>query len=241
MEKKLTARRLFNRVLRLGHGRTHVSDLRTSTTFEHIGEAGPLIVGMFDRVAGIPGWFNVDDCMHFHLVLAMQTAMGIAGDIFEIGSYHGRSTSIMALHLTPSERIVVCDTFQAQTEDHYNRLPSPANLVGNIMSVNPGLDRTKIVIHNCSSTDLSFPPEQKFRFIHIDGGHSRNVVHSDLKLSAKHLMPKGVIVVDDYHHPHWSDVTVGVDRFLSETGEFDVLGDLNRHGALGRKLYLIKR
>ena len=57
------------------------------------------------------------------------------------------------------------------------------------------------------------------------------------------VMPtsQGVIVVDDYHHPHWSDVTVGVDRFLSETREFDVLGDLNRHGALGRKLYLIKR
>jgi predicted O-methyltransferase YrrM len=220
---------------------SHQAELRTSTKFEHIGVAGPLISGMFDRVSNIPGWFNVDDCMHFHLVLQMQTALGIAGDLFEIGSYHGRSTAIMALHLTPRERIVVCDAFQAPSEDHYAQPPSPENLLANLSRVNPDLDRSQVVIHSCLSTDLSLPTEERFRFIHVDGGHSAEVAYSDMKLSAGHLMPKGVLVLDDYHNPQWPNVTAGVDRFLAETRDFDILGDLNRHGALGRKLYLIKR
>jgi hypothetical protein len=62
---------------------------------------------------------------------------------------------------------------------------------------------------------------------------------SDIELAAKHLLPKGVIVVDDYQHAFLPGVTRAVDRFLVERREFRVLADLNRHAGHGRKIYLM--
>jgi hypothetical protein len=54
------------------------------------------------------------------------------------------------------------------------------------------------------------------------------------------LSSGGVIAVDDYGHRDWPGVIAGVDEFLRQRPHFEVLADLNRHGALGRKLYLIR-
>ena len=217
-------------------------DLRTSTAFADIGEAGPLIAGAFQAIAPIPGWFNVDDCSHFHLVLEMQKVFGIMGDLLEIGSYHGRSAAMMSRYLRPSERIVVCDAFDTETEDHdhYDNLPSPQTLRTNLFRLNPHLLDPQIVIHHCLSSDLRLASTERFRFIHIDGGHSSEIAFQDLILANRHLADLGVIVVDDYHNREWPDVTVGVDRFLAQSTGPTILGDLNRHGAIGRKLYLIR-
>ena len=48
------------------------------------------------------------------------------------------------------------------------------------------------------------------------------------------------MVMDDYYNQQWPGVTQGTDEFLADNDEFHVLADLNRHGALGRKLYIIK-
>lgn len=214
--------------------------LRESTSYADIGEAGPLIKDVFSRLKDIPGWFNVDDCGHFFLVLSYQSAMGIKGNLLEIGSYYGRSTALMAKCLEPGERIVVCDAFELDTDDDYGNKPSPENLISNIERVNQKMEKDRIVIHKCLSNDLYLDAEEKFRFIHIDGGHSAEQAYSDLQLCSKHLLPNGIIVMDDYHNNYWPEVTQGTDRFLKESDAFSVLADLNRHGALGRKLYLIK-
>jgi hypothetical protein len=46
------------------------------------------------------------------------------------------------------------------------------------------------------------------------------------------------VALDDYSHPDYLGVTEGAQLFLDERNDFDVLADLNRRGALGRKLYL---
>jgi hypothetical protein len=147
----------------------------------------------------------------------------------------------MAAHLARGERLFICDAFEAPTDDQYATRATIANVLASIARTNPDLDQARIVIHACLSTELALSPKDRFRFIHVDGGHSSEVAYSDLKLATRHAASKGVIVVDDYHNPAWPDVTVGVDRFLSENHELEVLGDMNRHGSLGRKLYLIKR
>jgi len=215
--------------------------LRESTRFLDIGEPGPLIRDVFRTIKSIPGWFNVDDCGHFYLLLSYQSAVGLVGDLLEIGSYHGRSTALMARCLRPGESIFVCDAFQSTTEDPYSDKPSRDNLVANIRRVNPDLELERIVIHACLSNDLRLHPEQRFRFIHIDGGHSVQQTYSDLELCSRHVLSRGVIVVDDYHHRDYPGVAEGTDAFLQRYDAFDVLADLNRHGALGRKLYLVHR
>ena len=226
---------------RKGEVLSHSDYLRESTSYADIGEAGPLIKSIFERIKDVPGWFNVDDCGHFFLVLSYQSAIGFKGDLLEIGSYHGRSTALMAKCLQSDERIVVCDAFESDTDDKYVNKPSPENLVSNIGRINPGIEKDRIVIHQCLSNDLRLASEELFRFVHIDGGHSAEQAYFDLKLCSKHVVPGGIIVMDDYHNKQWPGVTEGTDRFLSESRDITILADLNRHGALGRKLYLTKQ
>jgi hypothetical protein len=132
-------------------------ELRSSTSLAHIGQPGSLTTGLFEPVKHIPEWFNLDDCSHFFLVLSLQSAYGLRGDLFEIGSYHGRSTALMARCLQDHERLVVCDAFEAPTEDDYESPPTPELLTRNVLDLNPKLDPSRLVIHACLSSELSLP------------------------------------------------------------------------------------
>ena len=214
--------------------------LGESTRYKDIGDPGPVITDRFEKMRLVPGWFNVDDAGHFSLALSYQSAAGIEGDMLEIGSYHGRSTSLMATYLQAGEKIVVCDAFESDTDDSYPDRPSVETLIRNIRRLTPEIGDEQIVVHECLSNDLKLEPTDRFRFIHIDGGHSAEQVYFDLSLSRKHTIAGAIIVVDDYHHKKWPGVTEGTDRFLNEVSDVSVLADLNRHGALGRKLYLVR-
>jgi len=240
--KKLVPSRLKKMIWRLrSREAAHAGYLRVSTAFSDIGEPGPLIKDMFESLKEVPGWFNVDDCAHFHLILSLQSAWGFKGNLLEIGSYHGRSTAVMAHYLAPDEKIVICDAFESDTDDHYDDKPSPGKLTANIFRINKTLKKEQIDIHPCLSSELHLDEKERFRFIHIDGGHSVVQAYSDLTLCKRHLLPNGIMVMDDYHNGMWPEVTKGTDRFLQDNDDIHVLADLNRHGALGRKLYLIKQ
>jgi predicted O-methyltransferase YrrM len=196
------------------------------------------MVEVFDRIRTLPGWFNADDCAHFHLILSMQSLNGLHGDLLEIGSYHGRSAGVLAASLQPGERLVVCDAFEAPVDDPYPTVCTPERLWSNLVRVVPALDRNAVEIHACWSHQLDLPAEPRFRFAHVDGGHRKEDALYDLRLSAERLLPGGVMAVDDYRHYRYPGVTEAVDTFLYERGEFSVLADLNRRGAIGRKIYL---
>lgn len=212
-----------------------------TTSFDPEAIPGPLVRDVFDHIKKMPGWFNIDDCTHFFLILSYQRALGITGDILEIGSFHGRSTCLLGYCLQKSEKLVVCDTFELPGDEAYQMPPTPENLIDNVLSVNPDLPLDRLDIRECLSTDLKFEPGQRFRFAHVDGGHSKDIALADLRLCAKHMLPGGVIAVDDHEHPVFPGVTEAIVDFMSQNSEFQVLADLNRHGAKGRKLYLVRK
>ncbi|MFG0257458.1 MAG: class I SAM-dependent methyltransferase [Phycisphaerales bacterium JB043] len=192
------------------------------------------------HLADIPGFFNEDDAMHFFLVLTMQTHMGLHGDMLEIGSYHGRSSALLAYCLQPSERLVVSDVFESEGDGRYTDKPTPDDLMRNILRVVPSLDPASLDIRSGLSTSLRLEPEQRFRFAHIDGAHDADTAHHDIALASRHMLAHGVIAIDDYHHPDWPGVTDAADRFLSENPDWHPIADMNRHIAKGRKLYLAR-
>ena len=53
------------------------------------------------------------------------------------------------------------------------------------------------------------------RYISIDGGHTRNHVMHDLYTAESIISEDGVIIVDDFLHPHWLGVTDGTIEFIS--------------------------
>jgi len=232
---------LTRRVARLWRNKGRMGRRECNTAmFGKDAVPGPLVVEVFEKIRRFPGWFNIDDCSHFSIILAMQNALGLGGDLLEIGCYHGRSTCLMARYLKPGERVVVCDAFEEPTEDDYGERPTPERLWANLLTVNPQLDRKSVVIHEQFSTLLALRGEEQFRFIHIDGGHSRDVALHDMRLCARHLLGHGVMVVDDYQHRGFPGVTEAVDAFLAENRHYTVIADLNRFGAIGRKIYLCR-
>jgi hypothetical protein len=210
--------------------------LRSDTTFRPGAEPGPLTVDICEKIASIPGWFTIDDCAHFALVLRLQSAFGLRGDLVEIGAYHGRSAAVLASFLEPGERLILCDWFGEKPEGLYEPTATPALVRRNLLAVNPSLVDAQLELHASASETLRIA--RPVRFAHVDGGHSRAEAFGDLRCLADHVLPNGVIAVDDYHHPRFPEVTPAVDQFLRERDDYRVLADLNRHGELGRKIYL---
>src|SRR5262249_46227209 len=93
--------------------------LRGDITFAEGAEPGPLAVEIGAKIRNIPGWLTTDDLGHFALILRLQSAFGLRGDIVEIGTYYGRSAAALAHFLEPGEQLVLCDLFHAANRDHY--------------------------------------------------------------------------------------------------------------------------
>lgn len=206
-----------------------------------IANPGPMLTDVAPRIAAIPGWFNIDDLSHFTLVLKTQAAGGMRGDLLEIGCYHGRSAAVLAMHLQTGERLFLSDAFDLPLSDPYGDTPTPERVWRNLDVAVQNLPRERISIQRGYSSDLELPANARVRFAHIDGGHDSATVHNDLEFCAQRLASGGVIALDDYAHPLYPGVTEAVKEFLGNEASFRVLADLNRSGALGRKLYLVKR
>lgn len=192
------------------------------------------MVSLYEEIKAIPGFFTYDDVVAFTLILQTQTISGVTGDVLEIGSYHGRSTSAIARCVQPSERFIVCDTFERRVEQNYPDPANPAELRQTLHRLAPDLRQLDIQAARSDELDLD---GVTLRFAHIDGGHTHDIVLHDLRLTAAHLAPGGIIAVDDYQHHEWEDVTTAVDAFVVESG-FKVVADVNRWTESGRKLYL---
>lgn len=201
---------------------------------------GPLVTGVAPRLAAIPGWLNLDDLAHFSLVLGTQSAAGLRGDLLEIGCFHGRAAAVLAMHLRPGERLVLVDLFDLPSDEPYGDRPSPGQVRRNLAHALPALDLGQVLILRADSRGLRLPGDLRVRFAHVDGGHAPDTVRADLEQCASCLLPAGVIAVDDYAHPRHPGVTAGTDAFLAANPHWQRLADLNRTGALGRKLYLTR-
>jgi hypothetical protein len=196
------------------------------------------LASSFITASRIPGYFTYDDALVFTTILKMQSSFLLRGDLFEIGTYQGRSAAFLAMCLQPGERLVVNDAFQTETYDTYIDRPSPQTLLKNVRSVVPDLDEDRIRIIEGLSTEITIADDQRFRFAHVDGGHSYETALSDLLLCAEHMVPGGIIAVDDYENYAWPEVTPAVNEFLKRRTDVSVLMDINRQGAIGRKIYL---
>jgi predicted O-methyltransferase YrrM len=179
-----------------------------------------------------------DDVVHFLLVLRMQSALGVKGDILEIGAYYGRSAAVLAYGLSSGERLLLCDPFEGETAYHYERPPTRSAVEHTVSLLSTAGSEGRLEIFEGFSTGLDLVG-RSFRFAHIDGSHGESDALADLRLVIDYIIPGGVMVVDDFGHPDWPGVTRAVRTFLSEREDLVNLADANRHAAAGRKLYLM--
>ncbi|MDZ4657291.1 MAG: class I SAM-dependent methyltransferase [Bythopirellula sp.] len=181
----------------------------------------PQALASWKRLSNISGWFSFEATMMFALIDEVQKANGITGNLFEIGTHHGRSAVLLANMLAPSqEKLAVCDIFEQQGENVSHSGSGNRKIFE--QNVCAQLPRTEALqVFACLSDQLT--AEQignGYRIFHIDGGHNTHEALGDLRLAAKTLTPGGVIILDDAFRDVWPGVSEALLLFLQESPDF---------------------
>jgi len=186
------------------------------------------------RIRGMSSRFAAAICGH---LLRHQSALGIAGDLLEIGTFEGRFFVAMALLLGPGEHALGIDVFT---------WPRPAvydHLLANCVAA--GLERGsytawKIDTRTITAADLRDKlPSGTARFIHIDGEHNAECLRNDLALAHAVLHPRGVIALDDMLHPGYPTLIATVLDYLERHPAMRVLCIVDRESITAAAKFLI--
>jgi hypothetical protein len=60
-----------------------------------------------------------------------------------------------------------------------------------------------------------YPKLQNSRLFHIDGGHFLEVVLNDISIAQQSVSSGGIIIIDDYWHSGFPEVSEAVNRYFS--------------------------
>jgi hypothetical protein len=148
-----------------------------------------------------------------------QRARQVSGATAEIGVHHGRLFIGLTLLQKPGEKSVAIDIFGDQDlnidksgRGDYDRFESNVNLWSSMDDV---------VIHQGDSTKLT--PEVlrekaggPIRLFSVDGGHTAEIVYSDMQLAEATLADGGVVIADDIFNQQWPGVAVGTLKYLAD-------------------------
>jgi hypothetical protein len=155
-----------------------------------------------------------------HAIDALQRRHGIAGSVAEIGVHHGQLFIGMALLQTPDEQSVAIDLFDDQD---LNIDQSGCGDLGHFRrNVAHWAPEADVVIHQGDSTQLKHGDVAalaRVRMFSVDGGHTADIVRSDMELAEQCLVDGGVVIADDVFNEQWPDVCVGTLAYLRDEPE----------------------
>ena len=152
----------------------------------------------------VEGWFNPESAGVWDSFLGFQERSGIEGDFLEIGVWHGKSALLSTMHSRENERCIFVDV--AIREE-------AKKIIGNVKTENTFFIQAKSG-RILNSKVLFEKGSENFRWIHIDGAHTRQHVVGDLKLADMLLCENGVVAVDDFMSASYPQITAGVFDFL---------------------------
>lgn len=187
-------------------------------------------------VRGMSSRFAAAICGH---VLRRQTALGIAGDVAEIGTFEGRFFIALGLALAEGEHAYGFDTFDWPNDGVLARLHG--HCAAN------GLDGDRYTAIERSTAGLS-PAEfsrltggKALRFVHIDGEHSHEALSHDLALAHAALHPDGILCLDDMLHPVYPFLVATVQHYLAAHPEMRLMAILDREDVVAAAKFLLCR
>lgn len=162
----------------------------------------------------IDGWFLKGAAELFLWVDYIQKRNGISGNLFEIGTYQGKSAILLALMVdTNKERFAICDDF----DNKKNKIPVKQLFLKNLNSFFKDISFTEI--YSKESNQLNSKECKNIRFFHIDGGHSADETYQDLQLASRSIIEGGIVAVDDLFNEFWPGVMEGVYKYLTSNKE----------------------
>lgn len=164
----------------------------------------------------IPGWLETIDVAVLWACGQAQHALGVGGDILEIGTYLGKSAVVLGSLLSPGEYLTVCDIFQDVGQSgpagrdewltHYASLRRE-DFERNYRHVH----QRPPIVRQMSSADLrKVERPHSFRLLHVDGSHLYSQVKLDVQLAIDLAGDRSIIVFDDISRPSAPGVAAAV-------------------------------
>ncbi|GAB4274021.1 MAG: hypothetical protein Kow0013_28030 [Pararhodobacter sp.] len=153
----------------------------------------------------VPGWFMPIDQAAFSWVLDFQNRTEEPGGLVELGVFKGKSAILMGNFLREGEVFTAVDLFDdIETSDAADKGEqvffksqslTQAAFESNYLSFHKTLPR---VVKGPTSVVTRHVAPNSARFVHIDAGHTYELVREDCASARTVLRENGVVVFDDY-------------------------------------------
>jgi hypothetical protein len=188
--------------------------------------------------AAVPGFSSVLSAQVAARLLACQQDFGIQGPVGEIGVMLGRSFIVLALAAEPTDRCLAIDDFAWPSDARAKFLRNCTRF---------GIDPDQVPIIASKSTSLApadilaYLAGAKLRYLHIDGGHTTDVLLHDLGIARTIMMPDGILCLDDMLHAQYPDLGLTVHDHLTRNPDLTVFCIVDRSDLIAASKYLICR
>jgi hypothetical protein len=188
------------------------------------------------RVRGMSSRFAAAICGH---LLRRQSALGITGDLLEIGTFEGRFFIATALLLGPGEHALGIDVFTWPSPKVYDHLLANCAAAGLVPA---SFTAWKADTRGVTADELRAKlPGGRARFIHVDGEHIDDCLRNDLALAQAVLHPRGVIALDDMLHPGYPTLITTVLNHLERHPDMRLLCIIDRESITAAAKFLLCR
>lgn len=172
-------------------------------------------------------------------LMRIQSELGVAGPVAEIGTFEGRFFIALAHALRDGERALGIDLFDWPNPEIIDRFHANCR--------RHGVPDARRVTWKADSRSMR--PEdllarldgERVRLFHIDGEHSRHALTRDLALATAVLRPDGLIVLDDMLHPGYPTLMVAVQQYLDANPDMCVLCVIDRETIVAATKFVLCR
>lgn len=138
-------------------------------------------------------------------LLTTQNELNVKGSVAEIGTYFGKTFVGLAKSSRPDEVVLGIDLYPGDVGTGFRE------------SLNYLSDeqRSRVKAIRRDTATVSALEWIKFlatpsRFVHVDGGHNYKAIISDLHLVTTFLAPRAIVILDDFMHEWYPDLTEGI-------------------------------
>jgi hypothetical protein len=169
----------------------------------------------------VQGWLQPEVLTVLQAIDSAQRASGVTGSVAEIGVHHGKLFIALQLLQRSGERSIAIDVFGDQDLNIDNSGKGDLDIFRTNVQRWSSLDG--LSTHQGDSTKLSADALLELtgspvRLFSVDGGHTEQIVLSDMRLAEASLAEGGVVIADDVFNPQWPGVAVGTLRYLDQGG-----------------------
>jgi len=190
----------------------------------------------YEQVRGMSSRFAAAICGH---LIRRQSAVGISGELLEIGTFEGRFFIAMALGLAPGEKALGIDRFD------WPDTGVEARFLANCAA--HGIPHDRYLSWKTDSREITSDELREklggrsVRFVHIDSHHSRECLTNDLELVAPVLHRDAIICLDDMLHPGYPMVISAVFDYFVRHPDMRLLCVVDREDIVAAPKFLICR